>query len=148
MFEQVTPAIQDFVSTLLTGVLAVVSAFLIALVKKGFDWINVKIEKLADERAKDALEIAKANLENIVVATVTSLQQTLGDTIKESIKNGDGKYSYEDLSALKNKALILIKEQLTDASKEILTTAYSDLDSFIDYLIETKVYELKLSIRS
>lgn len=146
MFEQVTPVVQDFVGTLLAGVLAVVSAFLIALVKKGFDWVGAKIDQIADDKARKALDTARCNLEDIVTSTVTSLQQTLADDIKASIAAGDGKYTMDDLLGLKDKALTSIKSQLTVSTKEALTTAYNDLDAFIGDLIETKVRELKLGL--
>lgn len=143
MSDIVIPALQDFLYTLVTGVLGVLSAFLIALAKRGFDWLSEKIGDLKDERAQKALNNALTHLHEIVYTTVVSLQQTIGDEIKASIAANDGKYTVEDLHALKDKALVSVKAQLTDAMKEALSTAYSDLDSFIIDLIETKVREMK-----
>lgn len=143
MFEQVTPVLQDFVVTLLAGALAVASAFIIALIKKGFNWLDAKIDKIGDEKAKTALDTAKDNLEDIVTTTVTSLQQTLAKDIKESIANNDGKYTRDDLLALGDKAFNSVKAQLTDATRDALATAYSDLDGFIRDRVEAKVLEVK-----
>lgn len=143
MSDIVIPALQDFLYTLITGVLGVLSAFLIALAKKAFDWVSEKINALKDERAQKAFAQALENLRILVDATVTSLQQTIGDEIKKSIEAADGKYTYEDLLALKDKALFSVKAQLTDSAKKALSSVYSDLDSFIIDLIETRVREMK-----
>lgn len=143
MNDIVIPALQDFLNTLVTGVLAVLSAFLIALVKRGFDWVSEKIDGLKDERAQKALNNAIEHLCDLVSTTVTSLQQTLGKEIRESITNNDGKYTREDLLALKDKALESIKAQLTSAMKEALSTAYTDLDAYIIDLVESEVLRMK-----
>lgn len=143
MSDLMIPVLQDFLSTLVTGVLGVLSAFCIALVKRGFDWLAEKIDSLKDDRAQKALNNALTHLHEIVDATVKSLQQTIGDEIKASLAANDGKYTREDLYALKDKALVSVNAQMTNAMKEALSTAYSDLDSFIVDLIETKVREMK-----
>lgn len=143
MSEQVMPAVQDFLMSILTGVLALASAFIIALAKKGFDWITAKIDTVKNEDARVTLSAAVSNLETIVKTTVTSLQQTLGDEIKKSIENQDGMYTREDLLNLGNTAFEIVKSQLTDSAKEVLSSAYNDLDSFIKGLIETSVRNLK-----
>lgn len=146
MWEILQPAVQDFIVTLVTALLGVLSAFLIALAKQGFDWITEKINDLKDDRAQKALNNALSHLYEIVNATVISIQQTIGDEIKASIAGNDGKYTQEDLYALRDKALASINSQLTNSMKEALSTAYSDLDSFIIDLIETKVREIKSSL--
>lgn len=143
MFESMQPVMSDFITTLVTGILGVLSAFLIACAKKGFDWISTKIDKVKNDTAREAFNNALGDLYQIVDTSVTSLQQTLGDEIKKSIEANDGKYTREDLLGLKDKALEIINHQLSESSKEALSTVYSDLDSFIADLIETKVRELK-----
>lgn len=143
MSDIMNVAFQDFMSTLVTGILALLGAFLIALAKRGFDWLTEKIDDLKDEHAQKTLNNALNHLYEIVSTTVVSLQQTIGDEIKASILASDGKYTQEDLYALRDKAFASVNAQLTSAMKEALSTAYSDLDSFIIDLIETKVREMK-----
>lgn len=145
MFSEIQPALQDFTVTVVTGVLAVLGGFLVALAKKGFNWVSSKIDLISDEKAQNALNNALSNLENIVVTTVTSLQQTLGDTIKESLKTGEGEYTQEDLMELKSIAIERVKAQLTESAKTALSTAYNDLESFISEMIEKAVRDLKNS---
>lgn len=148
MFDELQPVIQDFIVTLCTGVLAILSGFLIALAKKGVDWVTEKIQSIKDEKIRQNLEDAVSKLESIVTTTVTALQQSLGDDIKESIAKGDGTYTKEDLLALKDKALETIKSQLTTATTELLSTAYTDLDGLVNNLIEAAVRKLKSESQS
>ena len=143
MWESIQPYVQDFLVTVLTGILAATSAFLIALAKKGFDWLSAKIESIRDQNSRDNLQQAIDNLENVVTTTVSALNQTLGDDIRESIEAGDGKYTSEDLHKLKDAALETIKAQLSESTKELLRTVYPLLDDYISDLIEATVKQLK-----
>lgn len=143
MFETLQPAVNDFIVVVVTGVLSVLAGFLIALVKKGFNWLTEKINLLQDEKLKSDASSAVATLETIVMTTVTSLQQTLGDDIRKSLAENDGKYTKEDLLALKNQAIETVKHQLTDSTTELLNQIYSDLDTFIGDLVEVSVRSLK-----
>lgn len=143
MWETVSPVLQDFVVTLLGGVLALLSAFLIAIAKKGFDWLQAKIENTKNEETRAAIKMAVENLEKTVCNVVVSLQQTLGDLIKDSIENNTGEYTKEDLLALKEEAYKKVTAQLSEATLTILNQAYDDLADHIYDLIEQNVRLLK-----
>lgn len=147
MYEQLQPVLQDFVVTVLTGVLAVASGFLVALAKKGIDWVSAKIETVKSDKLREDTLDAVDKLESIVMTTVISLQQTLGDDIKESLTQGDGKYSKSDLLALKDKAVSSVENQLSASTVELLNTLYPDLRKMISDLIESTVRSLKFSER-
>lgn len=143
MLESLQPVIQDFVVTVVTGLLAILSGFLIALAKKGFNWIGAKIDSIKDAKVKSDIKNAVETLETITHTTVVALQQSIGDDIKASIAAGDGKFTKEDLLNLKDQAVETIKHQLTESTTEILKGVYSDLDGFIRDLIEAAVRSLK-----
>lgn len=143
MFEQLQPVLREFVVTLATGLLAVLSAFLVALAKKGFDWISQKIDAMKSQSLREDARKATELLETVVTTTVTALQQSLGDDIKESLAKGDGKYTKEDLQNLKYEAIATIKHQLSESTTQILNGIYADLDSYICDLIEAAVHALK-----
>lgn len=134
---------QDALIALLTGVLGVLVTFLIALAKKGFEWLGAKIANVKDATFRENLKQLNTLLENTVYNVVTSLQQTLGDEIRESIKNGDGKYKREDLLALKDKALDQVVNQITNTDWAMLQEIYDDLTQHVIDLIEVNVYNLK-----
>lgn len=143
--SELQPVFQDFLTTLITGILALLSAFLIALAKKGFDWLTVKIEGVKNTNERNQLNEAMSILDNLVVNTVTALQQTLGDEIRKSIKLNDGKYTREDLLELKNTAIEAIKEQLSNQTFDLLSGNYGDVDALIGDMVETYVRKLKAS---
>lgn len=143
MYEQIQPILQDFMITLITGVLAILSGFLVALAKKGVNWVSAKIDAVKDENIRERALDAVDKLETIVNTTVISLQQTLGDDIKTSILNNDGKYTREDLLALKDKAVSDVEHQLTSSTVELLGTIYPDVHKMIEDLVEMSVRNLK-----
>lgn len=134
---------KNFLIMLLTGVLSALAGFLIALAKKGFEWLNAKIANVKDATYRENLKRLNTLLETTVYNVVTSLQQTVGDEIRESIKNGDGEYTREDLLALKDKALDQVVNQITNTDWSMLQEIYDDLTQHVLDLIEVNVYNLK-----
>lgn len=139
MWNEVQPVLQQFLVAVLTGILGVASAFLIAVAKKGFDWLSVKIDSIKQDDTRKLLDEANQALSTIVQNTVEALNQTLGDDIRASLAAGDGKYSKEDLLNLKVTALNTINKQLTQTYRDILETTYPALDEYISDLVETAV---------
>lgn len=139
MWNEVQPVLQQFLVAVLTGILGVASAFLIAVAKKGFDWLSVKIDSIKQDDTRKLLDEANQAVSTIVQNTVEALNQTLGDDIRASLAAGDGKYSKEDLLNLKVTALNTINKQLTQTYRDILETTYPALDEYISDLVETAV---------
>lgn len=144
MWNDISPILKDFIFAVLSGLLTLLSGFLIALAKKGFDWLSAKIDNIKNVTAQNRIKAALGLLEDLVKTTVTSLQQTLGDDIKESIKNADGKYTREDLLKLKDTAIISIKSQLKASTLVLLNSAYENIDILIEDLIEAQVRNMKI----
>lgn len=147
MFEQLQPVIQDAVVTTATVLLSILSAFLIAVAKQAFTWFEERIVTIKDARAQEVVRNAKDDLHEIVNTTVRSIQKTLADDIKESIKNDEGKYTREDLCALANKAYNNIMGQLSLSSKAALIGVYNDLEGYVKDLIEAKLNEMKNEVK-
>lgn len=140
---ELKPIFENFIGVLLTGILSVLGVFLIALVKKGFNWLSAKIGLIQQEQVRQDLSDLNKLLEDTVCQVVTSLQQTLGDEIKQSIKDNDGKYTREDLLKLKDKALEQVMNQITDRDWGKLSEIYDNLIGHVSDLIEVNVYQLK-----
>lgn len=143
MQENLQTVASEFVTMLVTGVLGVLSAFLVALVKKGLDWVSAKIDSIKDDSFRKNLGSALSTLDSIVCTTVTSLQQSLGDEIKKSIEARDGTYTREDLLNLKDKAYELVVNQVNESVTDLLKSTYDDIDALIYDLIENHVRALK-----
>lgn len=148
MSEQLQTILRDFITTLSAGVLAVLGGFLISLAKQGASWVSEKVQSIKDERVRKDVDGAVSQLQSIITTTITSLQQTLGDEIRKSLADGDGKYTKEDLTALKDSAIETIKHQLTSSTKELLTSAYENFDDFLADLIEATLRQIKLQEKS
>lgn len=144
MWQDIEPVLKNFLLALLGGLLSLLSAFLIAVAKKFFDWLSAKIDNIKEVTMQNKLKSATRYLQNLVEVTVTSLQQTLADDIKASLEAQDGRYTREDLLALKDTALNTIKSQLKASTLAVLTTAYENIDDLIADMIETQVHQLKI----
>ena len=138
-----TEVIQEFIDMLISGILGILGAFLIALAKKGFDWIIAKIDLVKSDNSRQALASATNILEQTVYDTVTSLQQKLGDEIKASLKTNDGKYTRDDLLKLKDVAVQTVMSNLSTGVTEILEGTYADLEAVISDKVERVVREMK-----
>ena len=87
--------------------------------------------------AKDALKFIDSIIFNVV--------SELDDTIKKDLLKAteDGKLTDEEKTMLKNKALELVKSQISDPIKEAATVLVGDIDSYISTVIENQVTEIK-----
>ncbi|MDK2822213.1 MAG: hypothetical protein PWQ67_73 [Clostridia bacterium] len=88
------------------------------------------------------VKTALANLEKIILATVSALSQTLVDDLKRS--KPDGKLSDEEAELIKNKALSSIRKQISVKQLEVLEKNFGSVEELIDNLLEEKVMETKL----
>lgn len=87
--------------------------------------------------AKDAVETVDRIVYNVV--------NELDDTVKKEIlkATSDGKLTDEEKTRLKDMALKLINEQISDSIKEFATSIVGNLDSYISTIIENCVTEIK-----
>jgi len=88
------------------------------------------------------IKAALINLEQIILATVTALSQTLVDDLKQSRANS--KLTNEEAALIKNKAMSSIKKQMGTKDMEILQKNFGSVDELIDNILEQKVMENKL----
>lgn len=76
---------------------------------------------------------------------VTNVVNQLDDTMKKEIlaASADGKLTEEEKDRLKNLAVCIINEQVSDSVKEFASLLIGDLDIYITTTIENKVTKLK-----
>lgn len=94
----------------------------------------------------------KKNLTNISIAieqvtlaaqeTVRRLQQTVVDGLKEASPNG--KLTPEQVQALKAQTQMIVKEQLSQPTIDLLTAAKIDLEALITNAAESYINVMKL----
>lgn len=88
------------------------------------------------------LKTAFTNLEQVILATVTALSQTIVDDLKQSKRNG--KLTDEEALLIKNKAISAIHNQMSEKDMKVLATNFGSVDELIDNIIERTVAENKL----
>lgn len=115
-------------NTVLTGVLIpilpVITAYLVALLKKKVSEIEGKINNETLSRYMDITE-------NVIETCVAAVSQTYVDSLKKG-GNFDNSAQSEAFDMCKQKVLAI----LSDDVKTTLTSAYGDLNTFIDAKIE------------
>lgn len=117
-------------------VIVLLSAAVVALAIQGIKEGKAKAELIDNELLRNAT----LQLLNLAETIVGSLNQTVVDPLKNSPElNFDKKAQKEVL----DKAKAEIKRNLDDASKDVLSKTYDDLDSYLTDVIEAEVRKQK-----
>lgn len=109
---------------IVTGLISWCTSALIA-------WLNTKIKD------KKMAEKATA-LINIVMDAVKAVFQSFVQTLKDN-----GKFNEAAQKEAKEKALAIINGQLTDELKKYIQDNFGDIQSYLETLIESVIYNLK-----
>lgn len=117
-------------------VIAILSAAVVALAIQGIKEGKAKAQLIDNELLRNAT----LQLLDLAETIVGSLNQTIVDPLKNSPElNFDKKAQKEVL----DKAKAEIKRNLDDASKEVLSKTYDDLDSYLTDVVEAEVRKQK-----
>ena len=94
-------------------------------------------ENIKNKKVKEAINIVSEDAINIVL--------TLNQTIVEGLKAAsvDGKLTVEEAAGIKTKALNMLKSTLTTDVRDTLGMVYSDIDSYLETVIEKTVVQVK-----
>lgn len=117
-------------------VIVLLSATVVALAIQGIKQGKAKAELIDNELLRNAT----LQLLDLAETIVGSLNQTIVDPLKNSPElNFDKKAQREVL----DKAKAEIKRNLDDASKDVLSKTYDDLDSYLTDVVEAEVRKQK-----
>lgn len=117
-------------------VIVLLSAAVVALAIQGIKEGKEKAKLIDDELLRNAT----LQLLDLAATIVGSLNQTIVDPLKDSPElNFDKKAQREVL----DKAKAEIKRNLDDASKEVLSKTYDDLDNYLTDVVEAEVRKQK-----
>ncbi|MDU0893685.1 MAG: hypothetical protein E7A85_00255 [Anaerococcus sp.] len=117
-------------------VIVLLSAAVVALAIQGIREGKAKAELIDNELLRNAT----LQLLDLAETIVGSLNQTVVDPLKESPElNFDKKAQKKVL----DKAKAEIKRNLDDASKDVLSKTYDDLDSYLTDVVEAEVRKQK-----
>lgn len=124
MPQEMMNIIWSVVGIVLTGL----ASWLVARVTM---WINSKVK---DKKAAELL----TKVVNIISNAVKQIYQQFVESLKK-----EGKFTAEAAEEAKNKAIALIKAQLTAELSEFITSTFGDIDTYITNQIEVALYNLK-----
>ena len=139
--------IQDALQTLLTTVTVAVITALGAILVSGVglvkEWVLAKVQAVQDENARKMIESAVAQVENIVCAVVTSIEQEEKQEVLKALE--DGNVTRDELTALKDVAVQRVKQQLLPDTLQLLESSFGDITSYISDKVSQQVFTLKQS---
>lgn len=102
-------------------------------------WLTVVITNFFNSKIKDKKAVEHAsNLTRIIMTAVQSVTQTFVSALK---KNGN--FDEKAQKEAKERAMVIIKSQLTVELKEYITNNYGDLEAYLSNRIEAMIYTLK-----
>ncbi len=122
---------QEFWTILWSALGTVVTALVSWLSATAIVWLNKKIKD------KDIARWSSAVAE-IIFNAVQCIQQTFVDDMKKA-----GKFDAEAAKQAKNKAMAIIKGQLTEELRKYITDNFGDMEEWLMNQIESVIHQLK-----
>lgn len=102
-------------------------------------WLSITITNFFNSKIKDK-KLAKiaADITNIIMTAVKAVTQTFVDTMKKA-----GTFDEKAAEEAMNKALVIIRPQLTEEMIKYITDNFGDLEKYLRNRIEAMIYTLK-----
>ena len=104
-----------------------------------FAWLTATITNYFNNKIKDKKGAGYAvSISTIILGAVQSVFQTFVDTLKKS-----GKFDDNAKAEAKERALTIIRSQLTTELKNYIIENYGDLEEYLKNQVEAVIYQLK-----
>jgi hypothetical protein len=130
-------------TTLIIGLLNVGVGFVIYYVNQLANGAKLKNQATKDANQKVLIDNAIDRLNDLIQKSVIATQETLGNSIKDGVK--DGSIDKAELIALKDKVLIDVQNQLTNDSSDLLSKELGDINSYISNTVETVLKNIQVN---
>lgn len=104
-------------------------------------FLQVKRTEIATREKKTGFEEAMVSAIDLIQNSVDAVSQSYVDTLKCK-----GQFTAEAQIEAKNRALALIKSQLSENSKELISKTYSNLDSWLGMQVESYLKNNKVEV--
>ena len=134
-------AISLLMDSIVTGVISVAAAYGIYYIKQATQKIKAEIAAKSDCKQKELFDAAADRVNSLAEITVAAIEQTMAGALRQAVK--EGKADRQLLLDLGTEAVLQVKEQLTDAYKNVIIAECGDVNTYISNAVEAKVYELK-----
>lgn len=129
--------------TMLTGILPLLTAYFVLLIRKKINETQSNIDKSKLEQLgidADVLNKYWNLVENAVYIAVMETNQVYVDDLKKN-----GKFDLASQKEAMQKSIIRAKEIMSDETKKIIETAFGDIDKYLTASIEALIKTQKNS---
>ena len=127
--------------TTILGVLNIGAGYLVYYIKQMADKAKIKNQENQNEKQKILIDNAIDRLDLLITKSVIATNETLGKAIKDGL--ADGKTNREELLALKDIVIEDVKAQLSQDSKDLISSEIEDLNAYISNSIEVALKSIK-----
>ena len=127
--------------TTILGILNIGAGYLVYYIKQIADKAKIKNQENKNEKQKVLIDNAIDRLDLFITKSVIATNETLGKAIKDGL--ADGKTNREELLALKDIVIEDVKAQLSQDSKDLISSEIEDLNAYISNSIEVALKSIK-----
>ena len=127
--------------TTILGILNIGAGYLVYYIKQMADKAKIKNQENENEKQKVLIDNAIDRLDLLITKSVIATNETLGKAIKDGL--ADGKTNREELLALKDIVIEDVKAQLSQDSKDLISSEIEDLNAYISNSIEVALKSIK-----
>lgn len=127
--------------TTILGILNIGAGYLVYYIKQIADKAKIKNQENENEKQKILIDNAIDRLDLLITKSVIATNETLGKAIKDGL--ADGKTNREELLALKDIVIEDVKAQLSQDSKDLISSEIEDLNAYISNSIEVALKSIK-----
>lgn len=133
--------IDQIANDITTAIIALLAAYILNTLHKLTEKAKLETKKLKKEEQRKLLLDALDDIEILTKMTVTEIEQTTAQTLREAVKNGVKDRA--ELESLSKKAFNEIADALKPEAKTLIEKQFGDFAKYLTKTIETKVFELK-----
>lgn len=139
--DVIQTAAREFLISLALGLLALAGAYATFYLNRAAQKLKAQTQTIQDEGARMLLLQALEDVRQLAQTTVTALEQTTAQALRELIANGGA--THDELVALGDKAFYELKERIAPETQRLITKNMGSFDAYLKDLIESEVYRLK-----
>lgn len=134
-------AIQTMASEVLVnvalGVIVLLGAYATYYINVGIGAAKAKTAQIKDEAARNLLDNALDDVENLAVKSVGAMEQTTAKALRDAVKLGNG--DREKLLALGKQVFDEVKAAITPDAQAVITKNLGSFDAYLSKCIEDAV---------
>ena len=127
--------------TTILGILNIGAGFVVYYIKQMADKAKIKNQENNNEKQQLLIDNAIHRSDLLITKSVIATNETLGKAIKDGL--ADGKTNREELLALKDIVIEDVKAQLSQDSKDLISSEIEDLNAYISNSIEVALKSIK-----